>query len=322
MMIGFGAFVPQGWKTEYRGVDPENAWSNTRRIALLAEELGYTSIWVYDHFHTVPRPVEEPVFECWTLMAALAEVTNSIRLGQMVGCMSYRNPGLLAKITSNVDVISGGRLDWGIGAGWYHHEYAGYGFDFGAAGKRLKALREGVEIVKSMWTEARTSYSGEIFTLEDARCDPKPIQVPHPPVWIGGGGEKVTLRIVAEHANWSNFGGKYDEFEAKCRVLAQHCKALGRDYDAIGKSIHQDCFVRESEAEVKDWLESPTGGSIWGEPPDSYIKGNLIGTPEQILDRIEGYIDRGATYFILWFRDYPSDESLRLFAERVLIEFG
>lgn len=321
MGVGFGAFVPQGWKTEYAGIDPQEAWAKTRAVALAAETLGYDSIWVYDHFHTIPRPTEEPVFECWTTMAALAEATERIRLGQMVGCMSYRNPALLAKITSNIDVISGGRLEWGIGAGWYHHEYNGYGFDFATAGSRLKALREGVEVVKSMWSQPSTSYSGEVFTLEDARCDPKPVQSPHPPVWIGGGGEKVTLKIVAEHADWSNFGGKYHEFEAKCEILKGHCESVGRDYDEIGKSIHQDCFVRETEAEVEEWLSSADGGSMWGEPAESYTAGNLVGTPEQIAERIQGYLDLGASYFILWFRDFPDTASLELFASKVIPEF-
>jgi alkanesulfonate monooxygenase SsuD/methylene tetrahydromethanopterin reductase-like flavin-dependent oxidoreductase (luciferase family) len=131
--VTFGAFVPQGWKTELVGLDGAAAqWDKTVEIAELADALGYDSIWVYDHFHNVPRPVHETVFECWTTLAALSQRTSRVRPGQMVGCAAYRNPGLLAKITSNIDVMSGGRLDWGIGAGWYDHEFRGYGSVMGS----------------------------------------------------------------------------------------------------------------------------------------------------------------------------------------------
>src|ERR1700704_4184390 len=138
----FGAFVPQGWKTERVAIEGAEAkWRKAVEIAVLAEELGYDSVWVYDHFHNVPRPVNEAVFECWTTVTAISQRTSRVRLGQMVGCAPYRNPGLLAKITSNVDVMSGGRLDWGIGAGWYENEFRGYGYEFAPPGERIRRLR-------------------------------------------------------------------------------------------------------------------------------------------------------------------------------------
>src|SRR5688572_7407324 len=244
--ITFGAFVPQGWKTELAGIDGAEAqWAKAVEVARLAEELGYDSIWVYDHFHNVPRPAHEAVFECWTTLAALSLVTSRVRLGQMVGCATYRNPGLLAKITSNVDVISGGRLDWGIGAGWYDHEFRGYGYEFPAAKDRIGMLRETVEIVRSMWTEPKTKYEGRYYQLAGAECDPKPVQQPHPPIWIGGGGEQLTLRVVARHADCSNFGGKPHEWEHKRDVLREHCKAVGRDPDEIRMTISGELFMRE-----------------------------------------------------------------------------
>ena len=191
-------FMPQGWKMELSSIDGAAAkWDKAVEIAVLAEALGYDSIWVYDHFHNVPRPAHEAVFECWTTMAAISQRTSRVRLGQMVGCNSYRNPALLAKITSTIDVISGGRLDWGIGAGWYENEYKGYGFEFPKPKDRIGMLNESVEIVRSMWTEAETTYDGKYYKLSRANCDPKPLQSPHPPIWIGGGGEQLTLRVVA-----------------------------------------------------------------------------------------------------------------------------
>jgi alkanesulfonate monooxygenase SsuD/methylene tetrahydromethanopterin reductase-like flavin-dependent oxidoreductase (luciferase family) len=155
--VVFGAFMPQGWKMELAGIaDDATKWETAVGIAVRAEELGYDSIWVYDHVHNVPRPAHEAVFECWTTIAAVSQLTSTIRLGQMVGCNSYRNPALLAKITSTVDVISGGRLDWGIGAGWYENEYRSYGYDYPKPKDRIGMLRESVEIVRSR-CRARTA---------------------------------------------------------------------------------------------------------------------------------------------------------------------
>ncbi|MEY2523327.1 MAG: hypothetical protein QOJ66_1892, partial [Ilumatobacteraceae bacterium] len=198
--IIFGVFMPQGWKMELASIEGAQAkWQRAVDIAIRAEALGYDSIWVYDHFHNVPRPAGEAVFECWTTIAAISQLTSTVRLGQMVGCNGYRQPSVLAKITSTIDVISGGRLDWGIGAGWYENEFKGYGFEFPAPKDRIGMLRECVEIVKSMWSEPETTYQGKYYQLSRANCDPKPLQSPHPPIWIGGGGEQLTLRIVARH---------------------------------------------------------------------------------------------------------------------------
>lgn len=314
----FGAFIPQGWKMELAGVpDPAQKWARAVEIAQLAEELGYDSLWVYDHFHNVPVPAHEAVFECWTTLAAVSQVTSRIRLGQMVGCASYRNPGLLAKIASSLDVMSGGRLEFGIGAGWYEHEYRAYGYAFPAAAERIRMLRETVEIVMLMWTEPDATYEGRHLAVRGAQCDPKPLQQPHPPVWIGGGGEQLTLRVVARHADRSNFGGKPHEFARKCEVLRGHCAAVGRDYDEIVKTWSPEVFIRESEQEIVE------GGSrsFWGEPFESWREGNLVGTPEQVCEKLRTYAELGCGGVVAWCADYPDTETLRLFAERVAPEF-
>jgi len=282
-----------------------------------AEELGFDSIWVYDHFHNVPAPAHEAVFECWTTMAAISQRTSRIRLGQMVGCNSYRNPGLLAKITSTIDVISGGRLDWGIGAGWYENEYRGYGFEFKKPSDRIGMLKETVEIVKSMWSNAETTYDGKYYKLERANCDPKPLQKPLPPVCIGGGGEKVTLRVVAEHADVSNFGSSVEEFVRKREILKAHCAAIGRDEDTIRKTISSEVFIRETEKEI---LEAGSK-SLWGDSAESWRSKALVGTPEQVSEKIQRYLDAGCTGFIPWCPDYPSTETIELFAKHVMPNF-
>jgi alkanesulfonate monooxygenase SsuD/methylene tetrahydromethanopterin reductase-like flavin-dependent oxidoreductase (luciferase family) len=256
------------------------------------------------------------MFECWTTLAAISQRTERIKLGQMVGCSPYRNPGLLAKITSNLDVISGGRLIWGIGAGWYENEFDGYGYEFPSAADRIRVLRETVEIVTAMWSEPDVSYEGRHFTLRGAQCDPKPLQSPRPQVLIGGGGEQLTLRVVARLADASNFGGKPDEFTHKCDVLRGHCSEVGRDYDEIQKTWSPEVFIREDEQEVLE------GGSrsFWGEPFDSWSAGNLVGTPEQVAEKVLAYVGLGCTGFYPWCSDYPETESLRLLAEQVIPE--
>ncbi len=314
----FGVFIPQGWKMELAGIEGAQAqWQTSVDVAVLAEKLGYDSIWVYDHFHNVPKPAQEAVFECWTTIAAISQRTSRIRLGQMVGCNSYRNPGLLAKITSTVDVISGGRLDWGIGAGWYESEYKGYGYEFAKPSDRIGMLRETVEIVKSMWTNAETNYDGKYYKMSRANCDPKPLQQPTPPVWIGGGGEQLTLRVVAEHADVSNFGSSLEEFTKKRAILQDHCRIIGRDEDTIRKTISSEVFIRETEKEI---IEAGSK-NLWGEPAESWRAKALVGTPEQVSEKIQKYLEAGCTGFIPWCADYPSTETLELFATKVIPNF-
>lgn len=319
--IRFGAFAPQGWKTELIDIpDPSDKWAKCRDTTLLAEELGYDSIWVYDHFHNVPVPTHEAVFECWTTMAALASITSRIRLGQMVSCTSYRSPALTAKITSTIDVISNGRLEWGVGAGWYDGEYRAYGYEFPEAKVRIGMLREAVEVVKAMWTGPDAKYDGRYYRIDGAQCDPKPLQEPHPPVWIGGGGEQLTLRVVARLADKANFGGKPDQWAHKRDVLHDHCRDVGRDPAEIELTWSPEVVVRERENEIRELVDAGKA-SKWGEPYESWKEGNLVGTPDEVASKINAYRELGCTYFVPWCGDYPDDTTLRLFAEQVMPEF-
>ncbi len=310
--ITFGVFIPQGWKMELVNIaDPVAKWQKTVEVAQLAEKLGYDSIWVYDHFHNVPRPAHETVFECWTVIAAISQLTTKIRLGQMVGCNLYREPSLLAKITSTIDVISGGRLDWGIGAGWYENECRGYGFDFPEPKVRIAMLRECVEIVRSMWTNEETTFDGKHYKLVRGNCDPKPLQKPHPPIWIGGGGEQLTLRVVARYADYSNFGGTPKEFAHKIEILKGHCLAVGRDESEIQKTWSPDVFIRRTEKELK----AEGSRSLRGDSFENWQSANLVGTVEQVSEKLQNYIDLGCSGFIPWCADFPSTETVELFAD-------
>lgn len=316
--IVFGVFAPQGWKTELAGIDGAEAqWRRTVEVATLADELGYDSIWLYDHFHNVPRPSHETVFECWTTLSALSQLTSRVRLGQMVGCNSYRSPALLAKITSTLDVLSGGRLEWGIGAGWYENEYRAYGYEFPRPKDRIGMLRESVEIVRSMWTERETTFKGRYYEVIRANCDPKPLQSPRPPILIGGGGEQLTLRVVAEHADCSNFGGRLDEWTRKRDTLWRHCERVGRDPGEIRMTWSPEIFIRRTESE----LEASGSRSLWGEDVESWRANNLVGTPDQVADKVGAYMAAGCRGFIPWCADYPDTETLELFATEVVPRF-
>ncbi len=315
--LRYGAFAPQGWKLEYTGWDATEAWARTVELAQSAERLGYDHLWVYDHVETVPRREATHVFEAFTTLAALAVLTREIRLGQLVTCSTYRNPGLLAKEAAGVDVISGGRLVLGLGAGWYAREYAAYGWQFLPSRERLRVLEETLVVVKRLWTEETVSFDGDHVHLDGAYCDPKPVQR-LPEIWVGGGGERVTLRIAAEHADKTNWQVGLDEFLHKSRVLREHCERVGRDFDTIVRTHGPDCRLFDSEADLRRWLNSPAGGQLWGRGDhDTYVRDNFVGTVEQVIEKVQAFVDAGCREFVLWFRDYPASESLERFAAEV-----
>lgn len=292
-----GVFVPQGWSMDLVDIpDPVQKYETMSRCAREAERAGFDAVWLYDHFHTVPRPVTEAVFECWTAMAALARDTSTVRLGQMVTCAAYRPPALLAKISSCVDVISHGRLIVGVGAGWYQHEFDAWGYPYGDAPERLRVLRETIHVLKAMWTEERADYEGRRFQLRGAINEPKPVQKPHPPLWIGGGGERVTLKLVAQHGDGCNVGGgEEDAIRQKLEVLRRHCDDAGRDYDSIVKSTSVMVWLGDrAEVERLVALRSrQTGGSA------DQVHVGYTGEPASVAERLRGLTDLGIDYVIL-----------------------
>lgn len=311
-----GAFVPQGWKLEYTGWTAADAWARTKELAVLAEGLGYDHIWVYDHVETVPRREATHCFEAFTTLAALSQHTSRVELGQMVTCVGYRNLGLLAKEAACIDVFSDGRVILGIGAGWYHQEYASYGYHYPTDGQRLRYLREACEVIPRLWSEETVTYDGEFAQFDAAFCDPKPIRTP--PLWIGGGGEKVTLRIEAAHADATNWQVGIEGFQRKSALLAQYCEEIGRDPESIVRTHGPDCAIFDTDADLQRWLDRPGGGSLWGKVEDAtYVADNLVGTVDQVTEKAQAFVDAGCSEFILWFRDAPSDESMTAWIESV-----
>jgi F420-dependent oxidoreductase-like protein len=309
--LAHGVFVPQGWKLEYTGWTAADAWARSVELARQAERLGYDHLWVYDHVETVPRREPTHVFEAFTMLAALSQQTSRVGLGQLVTCAAYRNAGLLAKEAACVDVYSGGRLILGLGAGWYDEEYQSYGYEFPAARDRLAILDETVQVVRRLWSDETVTFHGDHLHLDGAYCEPKPIQSP-PPVLIGGGGERVTLRIEARHADLVNWQVGVDAFVRKSELLAQYCDEIDRPFDDIVRTHGPDCRIFDTEAECRAWCEQPDGGHLWGEAEvDEYLRDNLVGTVEQVIDKAQAFVDAGCRQFILWLRDYPDDETLR-----------
>jgi len=324
----FGAFIPQGWRLDLAGLDVDQHWPTMLGIAHDIERLGYESLWVYDHFHTVPEPTQEVTYEAWTLMAALASTTETVRLGQMCTCNTYRPPSYLAKVAASIDAISGGRVEMGIGAGWYEHEHDGYGYPFLSPGGRLGMLREGVEIMKAMWTEDVVNYKGEYYTLDGAICQPKPVQDPHIPFWIAGGGPKVTLNIAARYAQYTNFGLDLEDFRAKSEILRGHCNDVGTDYDAIVRTTNFNTLMGSTEAEVEEkkaWYRSHLKGMIADSQVDRAMAlyDSMSGTPDQVAEKLREWEAAGMTYPIVYFPDAAYDRSsLELFATEVIPQLG
>ena len=322
----FGMFVPQGWRFDLVGIDPVDHWATMSGLAAHADAGPWESLWVYDHFHTTPQPSEEATHEAWTLMAAFAASTTRIRLGQMCTCMSYRNPAYLAKVAATTDIISGGRVEMGIGAGWYEHEWRAYGYGFPGAGERLGRLDEGVQIMRQAWTTGSATLDGKHYQVDGAIVRPLPLQPGGIPLWIAGGGEKVTLRIAAKYANYTNFVNTGDVFAHKSELLRQHCADVGTDFDAIVRSSNFNTVIASSEAEVKERLRAVEarlaphlGEDGAAKYMSEYAAANAVGTPEQVIERMLQLKSLGLGYSIHYFPEAAYDRSgIELFEREVM----
>ena len=323
--IKFGLAIPQGW----RGGDlpleeennPINQYEFSKSIATIADNLKFDSIYAYDHL--IPHykdDMQKNIFECFTLLSALAVITEKVKIGQIVVCSSYRNPSLLAKMLSILDIISKGRVELGIGAGWYEQEYLAYGYDFSSNITRIMQLDESIKIIKAMWIQKYASFQGKYYKIKDAICNPKPIQKPHPLIMVGGSGEKYLLKVVAKHADRYNlFFGSPNEMKRKISILKEYCDIIGRNYKKdIQYSVVLPCIIRESEDEVNKVLIQNKRKDKSVEQYIQYlVNGSTIGTPEKILQGISKYLDIGVRHFVLHFIGL-NDSSLRLFDSKVI----
>ena len=286
-------------------------------LSRTGEDLGFDSFWVMDHLHQIPSIGDqaEPMFEGWTTISVLAGLTSRIRLGTLVTGNSYRHPSVLAKIGASLDVLSKGRLFFGIGAAWNEVEADAYGIPFPPTAERLARLDEAVRIVRRMWTEEKANFSGKYYRLDGAICNPKPIQRPTPSILIGGGGEKVTLKIVAKHGDACNLFGSPETVKMKLAVLRKHCVRVGRDYDSILKSKLTRVLISEDEEEIR----RKTAEFSARMRPGTQLRDSLIfGTPEQVQRQIDEFSEAGIQYLIVSFPGPDELRSLKLFGKTII----
>jgi F420-dependent oxidoreductase-like protein len=307
MPLKYGVTLPQGWTWDLVGVtDPVQAYEMMTRTAQTAEECGYESIWLIDHFHPISQPPQAMTFECWTSAAALARDTKRVRIGQAVTSNSFRNPTLLAKMASTVDVLSHGRLTLGIGAGRYEPEYRAYGYAYPEASERLRQLREAVQIILAMWKEEEATFEGTYYQVHGAINQPKGVQQPHIPLLIGGNGEQATLKLVAQHGNACNVFGDPATVAHKFAVLNRHCEAARRDYGSIRRTISTVCVIADTDeqafAMAPEWLQAQLGGG-------------LVGSPETIRTRLAAYEAVGVQELVISFLDASLDSTRRFAKE-------
>lgn len=283
----------------------------------LAERLGYDSVWVDDHLYAVAQPSRTAdQLECWTLLAALARETSTIRFGPLVACHSYRPPALTAKMAATLDVISGGRLEFGYGYGWFEDEYVGYGYEFPSNKIRSEEFGEALEICRRMWTQETTTFDGKHFQIKDAYCAPKPLQDPLP-VWIGGSGRKYTLPWVAKYAQAWNTPGTVAVVKEKMGWLDEACEKEGRDPAEIQKTWFGHVVIDEDPARLKRRLDRRAEIPYLQQVDERSIKG----TPEQVAEQMQAYIDVGIDGFLMIFGRIENHTSTELFAGQVMPQF-
>ena len=269
----------------FKTAPQSTTYEDMQRVWLEADTVpSIEHAWLFDHFMPINGDSGGPCFEGWSLLSAFAAQTKRLRVGLMVTGNTYRHPAVLANIGATVDIISNGRLDFGIGAGWNETEHSAYGIPLYSPGERIRRLGEACEVIKRMWTETAPDFDGQYYQLKQAYCEPKPIQKPYPPFVIGGSGEKLTLRVVAQYADiWNYVGGGVENFQQKSAILDEHCAAVGRDPSTIERSIQ--IVVNYSN-------------------------------PAETLNGMKPYIEAGATHIILNLRaPYPESIVHRIGAE-------
>jgi F420-dependent oxidoreductase-like protein len=286
-----------------------NHWDTTLAAARAGEQAGLDSVWLADHFMFPDKadPEKEvPVFDCMVALGAIAASTSRIRIGELVIGVPYRNPALLAKMLTTLDVIAHGRTMIGLGAAWHAPEFVAYGWPFPTVRERMEMLEEAIQIVDLVMTQRPASFSGKHYTVKDAYNDPMPVQKPRPPIMIGGSGEKATLRLVAQYADFCNVGGDVETVTHKYAVLRQHCERVGRPYEAITRSNHVSILIGANEREVAS--KTARYGA----------KFDLVGTPDAIIDQLQRYAQIGSQYVTFTLPDAREIEPILLLGETVV----
>jgi len=312
--ILFGANIPQA------GSD----YNTMRQVVLECEKRGFDFVWISDHLQDIAS--SKPYFEGWTTLSALAAETNRIRLTTVLMNNLFRHPSLLAKMSATLDIISKGRLNLGIGAGWYSEECASYGIPFPKPLERIQQLDEAIEILKQMWTRDDVTFAGKYYTLKNATLNPKPVQKPHPPIWTGiMNGRRRMLKTIAKHADAWTISSLYlptpEELQEMKRWLDECCRAIGRDPNQIQQGLGVGCVISEDEEGVRVKVEKFKPMSVVVKDY-SARQVRLEGTPSQLIEKLRAYTNVGVTCFVMNFPDISSLEPVRLFSEKVIPAFN
>ncbi|MGB8026470.1 MAG: LLM class flavin-dependent oxidoreductase [Nitrososphaeraceae archaeon] len=298
--IKFGIVIPQGWRNDLPAKSVTEQFKYSRDIVIAAEKNGFDSAYAYDHFIPHYRyPTKGNFFECYTLLSALSTFTKKIKLGQIVTCNSYRNPALLAKMLSTLDVITRGRIELGIGAGWYEEEYNAYGYSYFSNVVRILQLEESIQIIKKLWTMEMANFHGKYYSINNAICSPKPLQKPHPTIMVGGSGEKYLLKVAAKYADRYNlYFGTPEEMSRKINIL--------KDYNTKNRKIEYSivlpCVIVPEHEDLKKIIKKLMKEKMTeGQFKKSIAGGLTVGTIDDIINGISKYVNIGVSHFIFHF---------------------
>lgn len=308
----FGVYLPF---YIFQAEEPKNRFTLLRDIVLECERLGYHSAWLDDHLMYNGWPI----LESWITLSALSSLTSRIHLGTMVSCNAHRNPALLAKMAATFDVLSNGRLEFGIGAGAQMNEHIAYGFGFPTSSVRIGHLSEALQVITQLWTKDKANYHGKYYTLKDAICEPKPLQKPYPTITIGGSGELLMRKVTAPFADRFDWGylPSIELYEHKLEILETHCKSVGRNFEEIEKSCWPggQVVIAKNQNELQEKILKRKPSNVSSE---DFKKTVLYGTLDESIDQLQVYVDLGVTYFMLFFSDLPNLDDLRQFARKVM----
>jgi alkanesulfonate monooxygenase SsuD/methylene tetrahydromethanopterin reductase-like flavin-dependent oxidoreductase (luciferase family) len=313
MQTKFGVLVPTAAGSIFIPSYKETSFDVSARVAKDSENFGFDSAWLSDHL------MPYSILECWTSISAISALTTKIRLGTLVSCNLFRYPSLVAKMSATVDHISKGRFVLGLGAGWLDAEFSGYGIPYPKHAHRIRMLKEATELIERMWVEDKVTFSGRYYQTKEAVCNPKPVQKPRIPLWIGGRGEKL-LDTVSSFADGYNLNeGTIDEFKQRLPKLRDLCRQKGRDYESIEKSWLGTVLIGKTTEEANSKLKQYQPTSISSE---RYLRPALLGNPDDCIKKIEQYKELGVSHFIGWFPEVALDKSgLEIFANQVMSSF-
>ena len=310
--LKFGVFLPF---YAYQAKEPKEHFIFIRDTVLECERLGFDSVWLDDHL----MYNDWPILDSWITLASLTSSTSKIRMGIMVSCNAHRNPALTAKMAATLDVLSGGRLEFGVGAGTQEVEHTAYGFGFHKPTIRIAQLAEALEVTRQLWMQKKANYIGKYYSLKNAICEPKPIQKPYPPITVGGSGELLMQKATAPYADRFDWGilPSIEEYKRKLEVLENQCNVIGRDFAEIEKSCWPggQVIIARNQKELGEKISERKSSDM---SLEDFQKTVLAGTPDDCIEQLQIYVDLGVTYFMLFFTDLQRLDELKVFAEGVI----